>query len=133
MCEGLISGCAAFNAKDAKCIATRANASLFISYLPNGGYPPQHANLGELDNSQPSSKDSQLIYCRVLWETTNGFITPLPISCDSVSVCELGVMSVQISCIFVRSPLIASSYRVVFTCHHHPSVRLVGRYELQSE
>src|SRR6266498_1548034 len=109
MCEGLISGCAAFNANNAKFIATRANVSLFISYYLTEVSRRTHANLGELGNSQLSSKDSQLIYCRVLRDTTYGFITPLPISCDSVNVCELGVMSVQISCILVRLPLITSS------------------------
>src|SRR6266542_2685067 len=109
MCEGLTSGCAAFNANDTKFIATRANASLFIFYLPKRGLAAAACKSWRLGNSQPQSKDSQLIYCRVLWDTTYGFITPLPMSCDSVSVWELGVMSVQISCIFVRLPLITSS------------------------
>src|SRR6266487_6796725 len=106
MCDGLISGCAAFNANDARCSAMTASDGLFIFYLTNGAESPRHVNSGD---SQPASKDSQLFHCRVLWETTYGFITPFPMSCDSVNVCELGVMSVQRSCTFVRLPLITSS------------------------
>src|SRR6266487_5906213 len=100
MCEGLISGCVAFNATDAKINATSVSNSLFISCLTNGA-EPQCTDVGKPGNSQRFSNDSQLIYRRVLWDTTYGFITPLPMSCDSVSVWELGVMSVQTSCIFV--------------------------------
>src|SRR5437762_4609864 len=106
MCEGLISGCAACNASDTRSSATNASNSLFMFYLTNGAQAPRHVNLGD---SECSSKDSQLIHCRVLWETTYGFIMPLPASCASVKVCELGVMSVHRSCTFVRLPLITSS------------------------
>src|SRR5437868_5330053 len=98
MCEGLISVCSAFNTNEARCSATTATTtsdSLFIFHLTNRAEAPRHVNLGD---SQPASKDSQLNHCRVLRETTYGFITPLPMSCASVSVCELGVMSVQMSC-----------------------------------
>src|SRR5947199_3080298 len=106
MCEGLISGCAAINANEARysaTTATTASDSLFMFQLTNRAETPRHVNLGD---SQTASKDSQLNHCRVLRETTYGFITPLPMSCASVSVCELGVMSVQMSCTFVRLPSI---------------------------
>jgi hypothetical protein len=53
--------------------------------------------------------EHSLHYCRVSWETTYGFITPLPVSYSAVSVCELGVMSVQTSRIFVCLPLTTPS------------------------
>jgi len=58
-------------------------------------------------NANPN--EASLHYCRVSWETTYGFITPLPVSYSAVSVCELGVMSVQTSRILVCLPLITSS------------------------
>src|SRR2546430_8366561 len=109
MCKGSISGCAAINTSDGRFITTNASANLFIVFPDEGGRGAANIKRWQLGNCQSPAEDSQLIYCRVLWETTYGFITPLPASWASVSVCELDVISVHISCIFVRLPSITSS------------------------